>query len=340
MNGFTWARLVAAITQSAGPQRAFPQPRFTNRHPHGRPGLVDVLRWTVERSLHGRPKRPTTSLDVVTPDLPRIQGRHSGHFVTWIGHSTVLIQTHGLNILTDPHFSDRASPLSGIGPKRWQAPGLPFHALPNIDLVLISHNHYDHLDLASVTDLAARNNPPLFAIPQGLDRWFAANVPGARTQTMAWDDQMTLGCLDLVFVSVQHWSKRSLGDTDRSLWGGYALLFPGKRLFFAGDLGYSPACAEIGRRHGPFDLAAIPIGAYEPRWFMRNQHIDPTEAVQVHRDVRAKKSLGIHWGTFHGISDEPLDQPPRDLALARAAAGISPDDFFVLRHGETLAVDW
>lgn len=318
-----------------------PGPVFRNRYPHGRPGLRDLLRWNRERRRLGLPAPPKADLSPVPPDLERLRSGAPRGRVTWIGHSTLLVQMAGLNILTDPHFSAYAAPVPGLGPRRWQPPGLGLDELPGVDMVLISHNHYDHLDLPSVRALAARNPDALFAVPRGLEKWFATRMPHAQVRSMDWDERLPADSgtgLEVCFVSVQHWSKRGLWDTDRSLWGGFALLSAGMRFFFAGDLGYSAACRDIGRLYGPFDLAAIPIGAYEPRWFMHNQHINPEEAVQVHRDIRSRRSLGIHWGTFHGITDEPLDQPPVDLAEARERAGLPPEEFFVLRHGQSVDI--
>ncbi len=312
--------------------------RFTNRHPHGRPTLADLLRWNRQRRSLDLPKPPKADLSPVTPDLGRIRTNQGEALATWIGHSTLLVRMAGLAILTDPHFGTHASPFPGFGPRRWQNPGVALEELPDIDIVLISHNHYDHLDLPSVRKLATRRPQTLFAVPQGLQAWFAAHVPGAMVQAMSWDECLRVGTLEIFFVAVQHWSKRGLWDTDRSLWGGFVLLSPDARFLFAGDLGYSPACREIGESYGPFDLAAIPIGAYEPRWFMRNQHVNPEEALLVHKDVLARRSLGIHWGTFHGITDEALDQPPKDLALARENAGVLEEEFFVIRHGESVRI--
>lgn len=313
-------------------------PPFANIHTHGQPTLTDLMLWSIGRRVRSVPRPPSSDLSPAQPDLRRIHSPNRSSLVTWIGHSTLLIQMAGLSILTDPHFSTYASPVPGIGPRRWQAPGLGVNDLPAIDFVLISHNHYDHLDLASVRTLARRKPAPLFVVPSGLEQWFSRHIPGSKTVAMHWNQTVCPPNLDIVFVPVQHWSKRGVWDMNTSLWGGFVLVSDAERFFFAGDLGYSPACAEIGRRFGPFDLAAIPIGAYAPRWFMHNQHIDPWEAVQVHTDVRAKRSLGIHWGTFHGITDEPLDQPPRDLEAAKRKAGLSDDAFFVVRHGQSVDI--
>lgn len=311
---------------------------FENNYPHDHPSRLDFWRWSVQRRLAGLPKPPQQDLSPVTPDLAFLRANRSEAAVTWIGHATVLMQMGGLNILTDPQFSERASPLSWIGPKRWQPPGVALDQLPRIDLVLVSHNHYDHLDLASVRALAGQaGGPPLFLVPLGIKEWFDRNVPNAEDHVLDfdwWDTQYILGAT-VHFVPAQHWSQRTLWDRNKTLWGGWVLEQPEFTFYFAGDMGYSRDTLDIGERFGGFDLAAIPVGAYEPRWFMRNQHINPDEAVQVHKDVQARQSLGVHWGTFQGITDEPLDQPIADLKQALEKHGLSDRDFFLLRHGET-----
>ncbi|TVQ98656.1 MAG: MBL fold metallo-hydrolase [Desulfovibrionales bacterium] len=326
---------------------------FQNNYPHSRPSGLDFWRWFVQRRLEGLPKKPTLELAPVAPELEFLHANRSQPAVTWIGHATLLMQMGGLNILTDPIFSERASPVQWAGPKRWQAPGVALDELPHIHLVLISHSHYDHLDLRSVRELAVQpGGAPLFAVPLGLKEWFHRNVPGARGRVQAYDwwDKTKPEALATAlpeatvattvhFVPAQHWSQRTLWDRNRTLWGGWVVEQPDFVFYFAGDMGYSQDTKDIGERFGGFDLAAIPVGAYEPRWFMQSQHINPEEAVLVHQDVRTRRSIGVHWGTFHGITDEPLDQPIADLAEAKANHGLTNDDFFLLRHGETRRLD-
>lgn len=326
---------------------------FQNNYPHARPSGLDFWRWFFQRRLAGLPEKPTSDLTPAKADLPFIQGNRTEKAVTWIGHATVLMQMGGLNILTDPHFSERASPLQWVGPKRWQPPGVALEELPHIDLVLISHSHYDHLDLGSVRALAGQpGGSPLFFVPLGLKEWFGRNVPASRGRVLDldwWDEQdlkqsiqdlpSTVPDTIIHFVPAQHWSQRSLRDRNRTLWGGWVVKQPEFVFYFAGDMGYSQDTKDIGKRFGGFDLAAIPVGAYEPRWFMRSQHVNPEEAILVHQDVLARRSIGVHWGTFHGITDEPLDQPIADLAEARMRHGLTEDDFFLLRHGETRRLD-
>ncbi|MEG0821303.1 MAG: MBL fold metallo-hydrolase [Burkholderiaceae bacterium] len=306
------------------------------RNPYGSTGKDwrDFLRWQAERRGQVIPA-PQADLSVVEPELDFIGSGHSRLAATWIGHSTVLVQIAGMNILTDPVFSDRASLVPWSGPRRWQAPGLALDQLPHIDLVLLSHNHYDHLDAASVKALARQaGGAPLFAVPLGVEAWMAA-AGIKRVQALDWWDELMVGEVKLTFVPAQHWSGRTALDRNRTLWGGFVVEAVGRSVYFAGDTGYSPEFERIGRRFGEIDLALIPIGSYLPRWFMAPQHVDPSEAVKIHRDVRARRSIGIHWGTFQ-LADDALDAAPLELAAARQAAGLSPRSFITLRHGQTL----
>ena len=303
-----------------------------------------LWRWQWERFRDRLPKPPTRPITGTAPDLAQILEPHGRAVVTWVGHATVLLQIDGLNLLTDPHWGNRASPLRFAGPPRHQPPGIPFEALPRIDAVLISHNHYDHLDQGTVQRLIDTQPGIRFFVPLGVQHWFLENVrgtvlsgPGRNVIALDWDDTATLpgktGDATLIFLAVQHWSARTLGDRYRTLWGSWAVLHPDFRFWFSGDLGYSQDTRDIGQKLGHVDMAAIAIGAYEPRWFMRESHLNPAEAVQVMKDVRASSAFAIHWGTFEGLTDEPLDQPPRDLEVALRAEPVRPD-FRVLRHGQ------
>ena len=309
-------------------------------------GLADFLSWRWNALRHGLPPAPTQPTPSLAPDLPFIisnakAGAAMQPAVTWVGHATVLVQVGGLNILTDPIFSERASPLSFAGPRRAQPPGLTLAQLPRIDLVVISHNHYDHCDAPSLQALQAQpGGPPLLLVPLGLKAW-AAEQGLSNVIEMDWWQQHKLGAVDVVMTPVQHWSGRSLNDRLQTLWGGWAVFAPDAHVFFAGDTGYSRDFADIAQRladrqkgSGGFDIALLPVGAYAPRWFMKEQHVDSMEAVRIHRDLGAKRSLGIHWGTFE-LTDEPLDEPPRALAQALAKAGVSDDNFFLLALGQT-----
>ncbi len=309
--------------------------------------LAEVLRWRWDSSRKGLPPPPTAPTPQVAADLAFVHANAAREAMqpaaTWIGHSTVLAQFGGLNWLTDPIFSLRASPLGFAGPRRHQPPGIALGALPHIDVVLVSHNHYDHLDRASVQALAAQpGGAPLFVVPLGLREWLAQHGVGNAVE-LDWWEHHALGDVEIVLVPAQHWSGRGLRDRMQTLWGGFAAFAPDCHFFYAGDTGYSRDFAEIRTRFasrqapeqgGGFDLALLPIGSYEPRWFMAPQHIDVEEALKIHRDLGAKRSLGVHWGTFQ-LSDEALDEPPKVLAASRAGHGLTEDQFFVLAIGET-----
>ena len=303
----------------------------------------EFLRWQRERRQLDIPA-PKVDLSVVAPDLKFIQNNSTQFAVTYIGHATVLIQISGINVMTDPHFSQRAFPVQFAGPRRWQPPGIALSDLPRIDVVLISHNHYDHLDKASVVALNRQTGgAPLFLVPLGIDRWMRS-IGIESSQALDWWQLHEVGDLQITFVPAQHWSRRTLSDRNETLWGGYVGRTAktgqaaGRSFYFAGDTGYGPDFVAIGERFGEIELALIPIGAYEPRWFMSDQHVNPDEAVRIHRDIKAHRSVGIHWGTFP-LTDEPLDQPLADLATARAKAGVSAEEFLTLRHGQTMNLD-
>ena len=300
----------------------------------------DFLKWQYERTVAGLPKPPANgyAFPVDTPDLAWLAANRSMPSATWIGHATMLVQVGGTNVLTDPIFSERASPVGFAGPKRRVRPGLTLAQMPHVDVVVISHNHYDHLDRDSVIGLNKQDGgPPLFLVPLGLKSWMAEQGIG-NVRELDWWQQTQAGGLDITFVPVQHWSARSVSDRYKTLWGGWvmetnAATAPPFSVFFAGDTGYSKDFADIHQRFDHFDLALLPIGAYAPRWFMQKQHVDPAEAVKIHRDLQARQSLAIHWGTFE-LTDEPLDAPPLALAAELQKAGIPAADFAVLRHGE------
>lgn len=315
----------------------------------------ELFRWQMERRAAGLPKPPEIPVPTAAPDLAFIAA-YKNNFarnptqrpgVTWIGHASMLVQAGGLNVLTDPMLSQRASPVQLIGPVREQPPGLTLADLPPIDAVVISHNHYDHLDMPSVLAIAQRSEAAgtrtLFMVPLGMKAWFV-NLGLDHTIEFDWWEQFTLAGVRFNFTPTQHWSARGVGDRSQTLWGGWAVLAPDLHWYFAGDTGYSKdftdTRAHVYGGHGGndsppgagFDLALLPIGAYQPRWFLAEQHVDPAEAVQIHRDLNAKTSIGIHWGTFL-LSDESADQPPKDLAIA--AQTLAPGAFSVMAIGET-----
>lgn len=234
--------------------------------------------------------------------------------VTWIGHATMLVEMDGVRFLTDPIWSSTASPITGLGPPRLAPVGLAFEDLPPIDFVVISHNHYDHLDLATLERLAARDPETRFLVPRG-NRALLEGRGIARVTELDWTETTRVGAVTVHCLPAQHWSKRSLTDDNRALWSSWAVVGPSKRVYFAGDTGYSTAFAEIGEALGPFDLAGVPIGAYRPEAMMRLSHMDPEEAWQAALDVGARDALGVHFGTFD-LADEPSDEPPRRFRAA------------------------
>jgi len=308
---------------------------FRNVYPHPEKGGFWTWKWEQWRT--GKPVKPEGGyrFETARPDTAFLRTNRRETTITWIGHATVLLQTAGVNILTDPHFSERASPVGFAGPKR-VVPAIPaLSDLPHIDAVLISHDHYDHLDVASVNALAQQpGGAPRFFAGLGTKAWFA-DLGITNVVELDWWQRVEFMGLDLHFVPVQHWSKRTLTDENQRLWGGWAVRHPGFSFYFTGDTGYSMDFADVGRRLGGFDLAVIPIGAYEPRWFMKIMHVNPAESVRIHRDVKSRVSLGIHWGTFDDLTDESLYEPPGVLADEAAKAGLAPGEFFVLKHGET-----
>ena len=252
--------------------------------------------------------------------------------ITWIGHATLLIQLDGINILTDPQWSGRASPVSWGGPRRLSAPGLAFEDLPTIEVVVISHDHYDHLDLATVKRLAEAHDP-LFLVPLGLKAWFRDNGM-SRVEELDWWQEREYRGVRVVCLPAQHFSQRTLWDTNTRLWASWAVIGRQRRFYFAGDTGYFAGFKEIGAKLGQFDIAAVAIGAYEPPEIMKSVHTTPEEAVDAFGDLRARVLLGMHWGTFD-LAEEPFDEPPRRMLAEVQRRGISLERAWILKIGET-----
>lgn len=294
---------------------------FNPDHPSTDRSLIDVARWKLQGGAIPWPK--AVPAPQMVPDRT-VEGLH----VTFVGHATALIQAGGLNILTDPVWSERASPVRFAGPRRICRPGIAFHDLPQIDIILVSHNHYDHLDIATLRQLHRRFRP-LMVTPLGNGAIIRRAIPGARVEELDWHEGTSIGEGARVdVVPAYHWSGRGLADRRRALWGGFMLRTPQGRVYFAGDTGYGSGdiFRAIRARYGAPDIALIPIGCYAPGWFMAAQHTDPEEAVEIMRDMDARLAIGIHWGVFQ-LSDEAWDEPARRLEQALHARGVAPGRF-------------
>lgn len=296
-------------------------------------GFSQLPKWWWQRLVKRQGSRwPQTAPAPRTPVLP--EGIPAGQLaVTFIGHSTFLLQLPGLNILTDPVFATRAGPFGLLGPKRARPPALRLSRLPRIDVVLLSHNHYDHLDLAALQWLA-RQHRPAIVTTLGNRAWLEARGVGRVNELDWWQSHHPAANLEAICTPAQHFAARTPWDARETLWGGFMLRTAAGLVFFAGDSGWAPHFAEINARLGPPALALIPIGAYEPRWFMDAVHMNPDEAVRAHLALGARRSIGMHFGTFQ-LTDEAIDAPLHDLAAARTAHGVAPADFATLDFGET-----
>lgn len=272
-----------------------------------------------------------------SPFQERPPGSSDGLRVTLIGHAAYLIQVAGLNILTDPVFSERASPFTFTGPKRVNPPGVAFDDLPDIHVVLVSHNHYDHLDTATLSRLWARHRPRIVT-PLGNDAIIRTHDPSVTAEAYDWSDRVELAPgVAVTLVPTAHWSARGLGDRRKALWASFVIDTPAGRIYHVGDSGYADGMNFRAHRElGPFRLALLPIGAYEPRWFMQTNHMNPQEAVEAFRHIGAEQALGHHWGTFQ-LTAEPVDAPEQALAAALEAASIPPEKFIAMRPGQVFS---
>jgi len=294
--------------------------------PRDLPGVQDMLPFFLRKAWTSLLPR-TGGARLVPYDREAILHNPS---VTWIGHSTLLVRMDGVTFLTDPIFSERAGPLSFTGPKRHVAPGVPLAALPPIDFVTLSHDHYDHTDIPSIAALAKRGTR--FIVP--LRMGDLVRSAGGAAIELDWWEHTEVNGVRIHCVPAQHFSGRSVADGNWRLWAGWVIEGPTHRFYHAGDTGYFAGFKEIGKRLGPIDLAAVPIGAYDPASIMHFVHINPEDAVQAAIDLGAQRVVAMHFGTFD-LTDEPLDQPPYRFHAAAYQHGLDDDRAWTLNIGET-----
>ncbi len=305
--------------------------RYYNDSPIQERNLFDVFKWWLEG---GKKAWPVSIENKASPQIPSVIEANK-IYVSYVNHASFLVQISGLNILTDPIYSERASPLSWIGPKRRRKPGIAFDKLPHIDYVIISHNHYDHFDLPTLKELVNKFQPQ-FIVPLGNAKLLSESGSN-KIHELDWWQSINLSPQGgtITLVPSQHWSARGIFDRSKSLWGGYVITKNTWKILFQGDTGYGPFFKKIQKRFGSFDLSILPIGAYEPRWFMKDHHMNPDDAVQAHLDLNSHRSLASHFETFQ-LTNEAIDEPPRALNLSLEKRKLSKDLFRVPMTGETI----
>ena len=299
--------------------------------------LREVLRWQFagDRKRQVWPKQVPSGHSDAPP--PRVDGNRIRF--SFVGHASWLIQTAGLNILVDPVWSKRASPVSFAGPKRVNDPGIPFDKLPAIDAVLVSHGHYDHLDIATLSRLAATFSPRVIT-PLGNDVMMTSRDNAIRAEAFDWNDRVEIGNgVAVTLVATRHWTARGLFDRNKALWASFVLETPGGKVYVVCDSGYGSGVhfRRVREVHGPLRAAILPIGAYEPRWFMRDMHMNPEDAVKALADCGAEMALAHHHGTFQ-LTDEAIDAPANALAVALDAAKLPGDKFVALKPGQVFEI--
>lgn len=331
---FSWLTGCATFAAPGyeGPvSKNFDGKQFLNEEPMQQHKRMDMLRWMVNRKQGPWPEW----VDAEPGPKPPERVGQGDLRVTFINHSTTLVQLDGLNILTDPVWSDRVGPTSWLGVKRHRAPGIRFEDLPPIDAVLISHNHYDHLDLPTLQRLAEEHNPKIL-VGLGVNAYLQEN--GLHNgHDMDWWKSVQIGETEITFVPARHWSSRGLTDRAATLWGGFVVSSPTGSVYFAGDTGWGSHFEQIGERFAPIRLAILPIGAFLPVWFMKDVHISPEEAVEAHEVLGASTSIAVHYGTFP-LADDGMLEPIVRLDLAKAKRYPNLPRFWALDFGEGVDV--
>ncbi len=302
--------------------------QFINQSGKQAKGFGDLIKW-----MRQREKKPwTKNMDIEYAPAPEANPNPDTVKITFVNHSTFLIQYKGVNIITDPIWSKRTSPFQWAGPERMRPPGIRFEDLPKIDLVIISHNHYDHLDANTMKDLLKVHNPKVIA-PLGVSAYIKS-LGFENTEDLDWWTVSDFKNLKITCVPAQHFSGRGMFDRDATLWAGYVIQSDEKTIYFAGDTGYDEKLfREIGEKFDSMDVSMIPIGAYKPKWFMSPIHVSPEEGLLIHKDVRSKKSIGMHFGTFP-LADDSQKDPINDLKLGLNESGIDENSFIIPEEGK------
>jgi len=302
---------------------------YNNYINHKMASFKEFWKWRKEST-----KPDPISFPLAKNDPAFLQQNRTEKTLTWIGHASFLLQVDGLNILTDPHLTKRASPVFFAGPSRTTPPGLSIDDLPDIDIIVISHNHYDHLDYQTILKIMRKQqgNPPLVLVPLKLKK-LLQSFGASNVKELEWWESTSYKNLKIHSVPVQHWSNRSF-NTNKTLWCGWVFETNNFKCIFVGDTGYSKDFEAIQKKFGFMDLALIPIGAYAPRWFMKDHHCNIEEAIQIHKDLKSKHSVAMHWGTFQ-LTDEPMDEPPKLLKKLVVEKKLLEDEFIVMTHGES-----
>lgn len=327
--GFTIGFLISSPGYSGKPTHNFDGYKFVNRAGYQNKGFFDMIKWVTNREPGSWVEK--TAEDVTFGEKPAKLVSDSTQIITYINHSTFLIQTDGLNIITDPVYSERVSPFSFAGPKRMRPPGIHFEDLPKLDVVIISHNHYDHLDINTLKQIKNTYNP-LFITPLGVDLYLHKNGISNTASLNWWQKHKVDNNISISAVEAQHFSSRGLFDRDKTLWAGYVIESNNGNIYFAGDTGYNDFFKKIGEEYAPIKTALIPIGAYIPRWFMGPVHVDPKQALQIHKEVGAELSIGMHFGTFPLADDGEMD-PINDFQKEK-----KDENFILLKEGENITI--